>query len=176
MSSRSRFRGTSVLSCRRTATGKAVTFYTGNSKIIVSVGGEEVSPIRGRKPAPYGTWERVGQFSSVPQSCPTLWDPHGLHHTRLPCPSPAPRVFSNSCPSSRWCLPTISSSVVPFSFCLQSFPTSGSFQISQFFASGVQSVGASTSASVLPMNWFPLGLTGLISLQSKDSQESSPTP
>ena len=72
MSSRSRFRGTSVLSCRRTATGKAVTFYTGNSKIIVSVGGEEVSPIRGRNPVPYGTWERVGQFSSVPQSCLTL--------------------------------------------------------------------------------------------------------
>ena len=96
--------------------------------------------------------------------------PHGLQHTRPPCPTPAPGVYSNSCPSSWWCHPTISSSVIPFSSCLQSFPASGSFLRSKFFASGGQSIGVSTSASVLPMNiqnWFPLGLTGLTSLWSK---------
>ena len=98
----------------------------------------------------------------------SLW-PHGLQHARPPCPSPTPGACSNSCPSSQWCHPTISSSVVPFSSCLQSFPASGSFPMSQLFASGGQSVGVSASASVLPMNiqdWFPLGWTGLI-LQSK---------
>ena len=170
------------------------------------------------------------QFSSVAQSCLTLW-PHGQQHSRLPCPSTTPRVCSNSCPSSRWCHSTVSSSVISFSSCLQSFPASGSlqwisslhqvakglefsFSISpsyeylglisfrmdwfdllqskvfsrvfsnitvqkhQFFASGGQNIGASASASVLPMNiqdWFPLGLTCWISLLSKDSQESSPT-
>ena len=96
--------------------------------------------------------------------------PHGLQHARLPCPSPTPGTCSNSCPSSRWCYPTISSSIVPFSSCLQSVPPSESFPVSQFFSSGGQSIGTSASASVLPMNipdWFPLGLTGLISLQSK---------
>ena len=95
---------------------------------------------------------------------------HGLQHARLPCPSPSPRACSNSCPSSQWCHPTISSSVIPFSSCLQSFPVSGSFPISQLFASGGQSTGALASAPVLPMNiqdWFPLALTGFISLQSK---------
>ena len=95
---------------------------------------------------------------------------HGLQHTRLPCPSLSPGVCSNSCPSSQWCHPTISSSVVPFSSCLQSFPASGSCPMSQLLASGGQSTGASSSASVLPMNiqdWFPLGLTGLFSLLSK---------
>ena len=95
--------------------------------------------------------------------------PHGLQHARLPCPSPTPGACSNSCPSSQWCHPTISSSDIPFS-CLQSFPISGSFPVSQFFTSGGQSVRVSASASVLPMNiqdWFPLGLTGLTSLQSK---------
>ena len=95
---------------------------------------------------------------------------HGLQHARPPCPSPAPGACSNSCPSSWWCHPTISSSVVPFSSCLRPFLASGSFSMSQFFPSGVQSIGASASASVLPMNiqgWFPLGLTGLTSLQSK---------
>ena len=99
----------------------------------------------------------------------SLW-PYGLKHTRLPCLSPTPEVYSNSCPSSQWCHPTISSSVVPFSPCLQSFPESGSFPMSQFFASGGQRIGVSASASVLPMNiqdWFPLGWTGWISLQSK---------
>ena len=94
--------------------------------------------------------------------------PHGLQHTRLPCPSPTPRTCSNSCPLSLWCHPTISSSVIPFSSHLQPFPASGSLPMSQFFTSGGQSI--ETSASVLPMNiqgWFPLGLTGLISLQSK---------
>ena len=96
---------------------------------------------------------------------------HGLQHTRLPCPSPTPGAHSNSCPSSRWYHPTISSSVVPFSFCFQSFPTSGSFPMSQFISSDGQSIGVSASASVLPMNiqdWFPLGLIGFISLQPMD--------
>ena len=91
-------------------------------------------------------------------------------HTRSPCPSPTPGAYSNSCPLSQWCYATISSSVIPFSSCLLSFPASGSFLRSQFFASGGQSIGASTSASVLPMSiqdWFPLRLTGWISLQSK---------
>ena len=99
----------------------------------------------------------------------SLW-PHGLQHTRLPCPSPTPGVHSNSCPLSWWCHPTISVSVVPFSSCPQSFPASGSFPVSQFFASGGQSMVVSASASVLPMNiqfWFPLGWTGWISLKSK---------
>ena len=97
--------------------------------------------------------------------------PHGLQHTRLPCPSQTPGAYSNSCLSHWWCHPAISSSVVPFSSHLQSFPASGSFPISCFFASGGQSIGVSASASVLPMNiqdWFPLGLTGLISFQSKE--------
>ena len=96
--------------------------------------------------------------------------PHGLQHTRPPCPSPTARAYSNSCPLSWWCHPTISYSVIPFSSHLQSFPASGSFQMSHLFASGGQSIGPSALASVLPMNiqdWFPLGLTGLISLQSK---------
>ena len=96
--------------------------------------------------------------------------PHGLQNTRLPCPSPTPGAYSNSCPSSRWCHPTISSSVAPISSCLQSFPASGSFQMNQFFTSGGQSIRASASTSVLQMNiqdWFPLGWTGWISLQSK---------
>ena len=95
---------------------------------------------------------------------------HRLQHTRLPCPSPTPGACSNSCPSSWWCHPTNSSSVIPFSSCLQPFPASGSFPMSQFFASGGESIGTSASASVLPIDiqdWFPLGLTGLISLQSK---------
>ena len=94
----------------------------------------------------------------------------GLQHARLPCPSPTPRACSNSCPLSQWCHPAISSSVVPFSCCLQSFPESGTFPMSQFFTSGGQSIGVSASASILLMNiqdWFPLGFTGLISLQSK---------
>ena len=99
----------------------------------------------------------------------SLW-PHGLQYNRLPHPSPTPGVYPNSCPSSRWCHPTISSSAIPFSSCLQSSPASGSFQMSQFFASGGQRIRASASTSILPMNiqdWFPLGWTGWISLQSK---------
>ena len=98
----------------------------------------------------------------------SVW-PHGLH-ARLPCPSPSPGACSSSSPLNRWCHPTVSSSVVPFFSCLQSCPASGSFLMSQLFASGSQSIGASASASVLLMNiqdWFPLGLTGLISLQSR---------
>ena len=115
-------------------------------------------------------------------SCSVMSDSLGAHelqHTRPPCPSPTPGVYSNSCPLSRWCHPTITSSVVPFSSCHQSFPASGSFQMSQFFASGGQSIGVSASASVLPMNiqdWFLLdGLVGS-PCSPRDSQESSPTP
>ena len=104
---------------------------------------------------------------------------HGLQHARPPCPSPTPGACSNSCPSSQWCHPTILSSIIPFSSCPQSFPASCSFPMRQFFASGGQSIGASASASVLPMNiqdWFPLGLTVWSSCSPRDSQESSPTP
>ena len=103
-----------------------------------------------------------------------LW-PHGLQDSRLPCPSPTPRAYSNSYPSS-WCHPTITSSVIPFS-CLWSFPASGSFQMNRLFSSGGQSIEASTSASVLPENiqgWIPLGLTGWISLQSKGLSRDFP--
>ena len=108
------------------------------------------------------------QFSRSVMS-DSLW-PHGLQHARPPCPSPIPGVYPNSCPLSRWCHPTISSSVVPFSSHLQSFPVLGSFQMSQFFASAGQSIGVSASASVLPMNiqdWFPLRWAGWISFQFK---------
>ena len=108
----------------------------------------------------------------------SLW-PHGLQHSRPPGPSPTPGVYSNSHPLSWWCHPTISSSVIPFSSCLQSFPASESFQMSQFFTSGGQSIGVTASASALTINtqdWFPLGWAGWISLLSKDSQKSSPTP
>ena len=96
--------------------------------------------------------------------------PHGLQHARPPCPTPIPGVYSNSCPLSQWCHPIISSSVIPFSSCLQCLPSSGSLQMSQLFASGGQSIGVLASTSVFPMNvqdWFPLGLTGWISLLSK---------
>ena len=125
------------------------------------------------------SWTRQSHFTcflpvnSVQFSCSvmfsSLW-PHGPQHARLPYSSPTPGSGSNSCPSSQWCHPTISSSVVPLSSCLQSFPESGSFPRSQFFTSGGQSIGVSASASVLPMNiqdWFPLGRTCLITLQSK---------
>ena len=112
-------------------------------------------------------------FSSVQFSCSVVSDslrPHESQHARPPCPSPASRVHPDSCPLSQWCHPTVSSSVVPFSSCPQSFPASGSFEMSQFFASGGQSIGVSASTSVLPMNtqdWSPLGWTGWISLESK---------
>ena len=121
-------------------------------------------------------WEGL-QFSSIAQLSDCL-QPHGLQHTRLPVYHP-PQVCSNSCPLSRWCHSTISSSVVPFSSCLQSFPASGSFQMSQFFSLDGQDTGVSASASILAMNiqdWFPLGLSGLIFLQSKGlSREFSST-
>ena len=112
-------------------------------------------------------------ISSVQFSHADIFDSlrtHGLQHARLPCPLPTPKAYSDSCPLSQWCHPTSSSSVDLFSSCLQSFPTSGSLPLSQFFTSGGQSIGASTIASVLPMNiqdWFPWGWTGWISLQSK---------
>ena len=113
------------------------------------------------------------RISSVQFSHSVLSDslrPHGLQHIRPPCPSPAPGAYPNSCPLSRWCHQTISSSVVPFSSCLQHFPAPESFQMSQFFTLGGQSTGVSASTSVLPINiqdWFPLWWTGWISLQSK---------
>ena len=111
----------------------------------------------------------ISQFSSVAQSCPTLRT-HELQHARPPCPSPTPGVHLNPRPSSQWWHPAISSSVDPLSSCPQSFPASGSLQMSQLFTSRGQSTGVSVSALVLPMNiqdWFPLGWTGWISLQSK---------
>ena len=109
------------------------------------------------------------QFGSVSVESDLLW-PHESQHARPPCPSPTPGVHSNSCPLSRWCHPAISSSVAPFSSCPQSLPASGSFLMSQLFAWGGQSIGVSTSASVLPKNtqeWSPLGWTGWIYLQPK---------
>ena len=108
------------------------------------------------------------QFSRSVMSDPL--HPHGLQHARPPCPSPTPGAYSNSCPSCQWCHPTISSSVIPFCSCLQSIPASRSFRMSQFFASGGQSIGVSASTSVLPINsqdWVPLGWIGWTSLQSK---------
>ena len=121
-------------------------------------------------------WHYASQFNRSVVS-DSLWL-HGLWHTRLPCPSPTPGACSNSCPSSWWCHPTISSSIIPFSSRLQSFPASRSFPVSQFFTSGGQSIGVSASISVLPMNiqdWFPVGLVGSPCCPG-DSQESSPTP
>ena len=128
------------------------------------------------------TWNQIShlfhslpyiQFSSVQFSCSVMSDslqPHGMQHTRPPCPSPTPGAYSNSHPLNQWCHPTISSSVNPFSSCLQSFPASGPFQMSQIFESGGQSIGASASTSVFLMNtqdWFSLGWTDWIPLQSK---------
>ena len=110
---------------------------------------------------------------SVRFSCSVMSEslqPHGLQHARLPCLSPILGVYSNSCPLSQWCHPIISSSVIPFFSCLQSFPASGSFPVGQFFTSGGQSIRVSALASVIPMSiqdWFPLGWTGWISLQAK---------
>ena len=112
--------------------------------------------------------QSVSQFSRSIMS--DSLQPHELQHARPPCPSPTPEVYSNSCPSSQWCYPAISSSVVPFSSWLQSFPASVSFQMSQFFSSGGPSIEVSASTSVRPRNiqdWFPLGWTGWISLLSK---------
>ena len=137
-----------------------------------------IKPVSSASPALAGrffttstTWEaqiRLLLFSRSVVSN-SLWPP-GQQRTRLPCPSPSPWACSNSCPLSQWCHPAISSSVVPFSSCPQSLPASGSFPMSQLFATGDQRIGASASASVLPMNiqnWSLLGLTGLISLLSK---------
>ena len=117
-------------------------------------------------------------FSAVQFSHAVVYyslQPHGLQHARLPCSSRTPKACSNSCPPSQWCHPTISSSVVPFSSCFQSFPAPGSFPMNQFFTSGGQSIGVSASASVLPTNiqaWFLLGLTDLISCSPRDSSNT----
>ena len=122
----------------------------------------------------YPAWGQFLLSVSAVQYSPSVMSnslqPHGLQCARLPCPSPTPRVYSNSCPLSQWCYPTISSSVIPFSSRLQSFPASGSFPMSWFFISSDQNIGVSASVSVLPMNiqdWFPLGWAGWISLRSK---------
>ena len=118
-------------------------------------------------------------FSSVHSVVSNSLQPHGLQHARPPCLLPTPRVYSDSCPLSQWCHINISSSVIPFSSCLQSFLASGSFQRSQFFTSGSQGIGLSASASVLPMNiqdWFPLELTSLFSLKSRGLSSVPPTP
>ena len=144
---------------------KSWLFASGGQSIGASASAS-VLPIYIESWSPLGL---IGLFSSVAQSWPTLCDPMDFS-TRPPCPSPIPRVYSNSCSFSQWCHPTISSSVVPFSFHLQSFPASGSFQMSQLFASGGQNIGDSASTSVLPMNtqdWSPLGWTSWISLQFK---------
>ena len=115
-------------------------------------------------------WNSLSQVQFSHSVMPDSLQPHGLHQARPPCPSPTPGVYSNSCPSNRWSLPTISFSVIPFSSCLQSFPASGSFQMNQFFTCCGQSIGVSASTSVLSMNiqyWFPLERTGWFSLQPK---------
>ena len=127
---------------------------------------KEIQPVH---PKGDESWVFVGSESEVAQLCLTLW-PHEPQHSRPPCPSSTPGVHPNPCPLSRWCHPTISSSVVPFSSCPQSFPASRSFQMNHLFTSGGQSIGVSASTSVLPMNtqdWSPLGWTGWISWQSK---------
>ena len=128
------------------------------------------------------TKTKISVFGSVQFSHSVLSNslqPHGLQHARPPCPCPSPKVCPNSCPLHRWCHPTISFSDALFSFCLQSFPASGTFPMSWLFTSDDQNTGASASASVLPMSiqgWFPLRLTDLISWLSKGFQESSPAP
>ena len=120
--------------------------------------------------------QQLVQFSSVGSVVSNSLRPHGLQHSRLSCLSPTPRTSTNSCSLSWWCHPTISSSVVPFPSRLQSFPAWGSFPVSQFFTSGGQSTGASASALVFPVNiqdWFPLGWTGWIYLQSSCSSKAS---
>ena len=135
------------------------------------------SPMGGLDPSLLG--EHLYCCYSVVKLCPALLWPHELQHPRLPCPSLSPGVYSDSCPLSQWCHPTISSSVIPFSSCLQSVPASGSFPMNQLFASHDQNIGASASASVLALNiqsWFLFGLTGLISLLPKGlSRVSSST-
>ena len=119
-------------------------------------------------------WASVQLFT-----CVWLFVSHGLQHTRPPCPSPAPKAYSNLCPSNQWCHPNISASFLPCSSCLQSFLTAGSFPVSQFSASSGQSIGASPSALVLPVNiqdWFPLQWTSLFPLQSKGLSRVFPTP
>ena len=129
-----------------------------------------ISQVNNLPPFPFD----FNKFQSVQFSPSVMSDslqPHGLQHTKPPCPSPTPGVYSNSCPLSQGCHPTISSSAVPFSSCLQSFPASGPFPVRQFFTSGGHSIRVSASTSVLPMNiqdWFPLGWTGWISLQPKE--------
>ena len=143
-----------------------------NKEAIVSGEGQEQGGDGG-----WGHWDNRW-WCSVTRSCLTFSWPHGPQHTRLPCPSPSPGVCPSSCPLNLWYHPAISSSITLF-FYFQSFPVTESFPMSQLFISGGQTVGVSASASILPINtqgWFPLGLIGLISLQSRDLQGSSPAP
>ena len=140
--------------------------YTGQHQQLVPFLSEEP---HGLHPSSKSTSNSTIQFSSLTQSRPTLCDPTDCSMPGFPVLH-SPKVCSNSCPLSWWCHPTILSSVIPFSSCLECFPASGSFPVSYFFSSGGQSIGVSASASVLPVNiqdWFPLGWTGWISLQSK---------
>ena len=139
------------------------SWQTEHSSLFINSVWNTGSPFNQHSPFPFTSTKFSSpfsvQFSSVTQSCPTLCNPMNLQHARPPCPSSTPGVHPNSCPSSRWCHPAISSSVVPFSSCPQSFPASRSFPMSQLFAWGGQSIGVSASASVLPMNtqdWSPL--------------------
>ena len=147
-------------------TGRSISFGTFYLHQLFSFRREQ--KITGKKKKGSAALRSVTQFSHSILS-DFLW-PHGLQHARIPCPSPTPAVYSNSCPLSWWCDPAISSSIVPFSSHPQSFPASGSFPMSQFFESSGQSIWVSTSASIFPMNiqdWSPLGWTGWISLQFK---------
>ena len=147
-----------------------LVFFKRNFRFIAKLGKYQDSPYTLHPPHAQPlilstSFSRVISVQFSHSVMPDSLQLHGLQHARLPWPSPTPGACSNSCPSGRWCHPTISSSVIPFS-CLQSFPASGSFPMSQFLTSGGQSTGASAEASVLPMNiqdWFPWGLTGLIS-------------
>ena len=148
--------------------------WTGDQTIVLCIARQILSHWATREAQACYFWYSMLISNIVAKfSCSVVSDslqPHGLQHVRLPCPSPTPGVYSDSCLSHWWCHPTISSSIVTFSSHRQSFPASGSYQMSQFFASGGQSIGVSASTSVLPKNiqdWFPLGLTGWISLLSK---------
>ena len=159
-----------------------MTPYKPSGLISVFFSGKRLLPCLARTPLLFSSIVfSFPDLITVQFSCSVMSDslrPRGLQHGRLPCPSPTPRAFSNSCPLSQWCHPTISSSVIPFSSCLQSFSESGSFPMS-LSSHQVASIAASASASVLPMNiqdWFPLGWTGGSPFCLRDSQESSPIP
>ena len=182
-----RWKREATLFCNVILEGTIIFAVFYNEKLVHILGPTHIQREEITQGSEYEEAGIVIHFRSYPQHIHTIWChfssvlfsrsvvsdslwPHGPQHSRLPCPSPTPRVHPNPGPLSQWCHPTISSSVIPFSSCLQSFPASGSFQMSQLFASGGQRIGVSASTSVLPMNtkdWSPLGWTGWTSLQSK---------